>query len=62
MFGSGLPELVVTVGATEAADVKHLLVGQEPLHRVDSLLTFHTGLSDRHLELLEEEKRILKLA
>lgn len=57
LFWSGIPKFAVAIGATEAADVKHLLVGQETLHRVDCLLTFDTGLSHRGLKLLGKGKR-----
>ena len=50
-----LPKFVVAIGAAETAGVKHLLVGQETLHGVHGLLTFHTGLSYRCLKLLEKE-------
>lgn len=55
LFGTDLPKFVVAIGAAETADVKHLLVGQETLHGVHSLLTLHTGLSYRCLKLLEKE-------
>jgi hypothetical protein len=55
LLGSGSPELVVAVGASETADVKHLLVGQEPFHGVHRLLTLHAALLCRRLKLLEKE-------
>lgn len=61
LLPSNLPKFVVAIGATEAADMKHLLVGQETLHWVDCLLTFHTGLSCRYLKLLGKGKGQLSL-
>lgn len=55
LLGRGSPELVVAVGAAETADVKHLLVGQEPLHGVHGLLALHAALARWCLELLEKE-------
>lgn len=55
LLGAGSPKFVVAVGASETADVKHLLVGQEPFHGVHSLLTLHAALLRRRLKLLEKE-------
>lgn len=54
-LGSGSPEFVVAVGASETADVKHLLVGQEPFHGIHRLLTLHAALSCGCLKLLDKE-------
>lgn len=53
-----IPEFAVAIGAAEAADVKHLLVGKEPFHGVHGLLTPNTGFLHWQLEFLQGEEKV----
>lgn len=52
LHSGGVPELGGTVMTAKAAVMIHLLVGKEPLHGVNSLLTPKTDLSCWQLKLL----------
>lgn len=60
-FASSSPELGVAVRTAEAGAVVNVLVGHQPLQRINRLQTRHTGLPHRQPEALHAQKKKKKI-